>query len=527
MTEESKTEELKNPPVEYEDGSTMPFNTRTGSMEIRTVGDLMYLSKIFAKTDMVPDAYKGKPASIFVAATTGFRVGFTDILMSLQSIAVVNGNPSIYGKGALGLIKRSGKLTKHVECFILPDKTQVDHYNGPKDLGDWPDELTAVCEMVRENGDPVRGMFSVADAKRMGKWNKTSKSGRRTVWQNHPAQMLMWRARHKVFDQDWSDVLCGLLPYEVAIDMVPLDKEGAEATTYVPKGDTYEMQDEQNDEEYTPGEQEQKIYTNEDVIDDFKVIFKTEHFPMMDTFLELVSANSDQTVEETMRDALDDIKVFGMMYGEWSAAQKKAEDEQSQEEESPFQDVPPEQDEIQDNGNNKDYNPEPEEEPESSKAKPKVPVTGASFYEKPEGGAHSPFRQEWNLKNKSNFIAYILKNKSKFEECKIHNPDDYQAAQDKFKKFYPDKMWPIFPVDKDLEDKSTLAEVKPGMIRLFTNSDELSPEQKQYKMRALYPYEYDLAIKKLKFDRNNLGPSAINVIERVICDVLKGEVTDD
>lgn len=600
MTDEAKNDtaekanESPNLPIQYEGGSTIPFDVKTGSMQIRTVGDLIFLCKIFAKTNMVPDCYKRKPDAIFVAATTGFRVGFTDILMALQSIAVVNGNPSIYGKGALGLIKRSNKLTSHVEVFQLADGTQVDHYNGPADLSEWDDGITAICEMTRENGKPARGMFSVADAKRMGKWNKPTDKGYNTVWMNHPCDMLMWRARHKVFDKDWSDVMCGLLPYEIAIDMEPIDSDGG--VTYVPKGDTYVQEGEVS----MSDEQPEKVNTPHP----FDEMFKADQFPEMDTFIDLVATNSEQSVEQTKDEAMQSHAAFEETYHKWyaQAFPEGPKKEPEGEEESPFQDPETDPNEIQENGNNKDYNPEEKqsldpqlivqkffsnryegraeefepaferylsylindlkhtvqtvadgmvknepgffeafeswkdtldlndqekEGPESSKEKAKVPEEKtdevSDFYAQPEQGL-SKFRQEWNLKTKKNFSAYVFEDVSKWERARIEAPKDYKRGKEKFEKFYPDKVWPVSTGSVSIADDTTVKPVQPGMRHLFTDSDDLTPEDKHAKMLHWYPKELEQSLGELKFKDDNLGPGAVNVLEFRICDILKARL---
>jgi hypothetical protein len=568
MTEEAKNdtaEEAKNLPVAYT-GNDIPIVK--GNIEIRTVGDLVYLSKILAKTDMVPEAYKGKPDSIFVAHSLGMQVGFKSILASLQSIAVVNGNPSIWGKGALGLLKQSGQLTKHVEVFQLADGTQVDHYNGPADLDEWDDGITAICEMTRGDGEPTRGMFSVADAKRMGKWNKPTKKGYRTVWMNHPTDMIMWRARHKVIDKDWADIMCGLMPYEIAIDMEPINSEGA--ITYVPKGDTYV----QKTPDVTENEQSEKVNTPHP----FDDMFEADKFPEMDTFIDLVATNSEQSVEQTKDEAMQSHAAFEETYHKWYA---QAFPEGPKEEESPFQDPGKDPNEIQENGNNKDYNPEEKQsldpqfivqkffsnryegraeefepafekylsylindlqhtvktiadgmvknepgffeafeawknttdaqdqekkEPESSKEEVKVPTEEtdevSDFYAQPEQGL-SKFRQEWNLKNTKNFSAYVFEDVSKWERAKIEAPKDYKRGKAKFEKFYPDKVWPVSTGSASIQDEKTVKPVQPGMRHLFTDSEDLTSEDKHAKMLHWYQFRIcDILKARLKGGNN-------------------------
>lgn len=121
-----------------------------------------------------------------VAILQGLEVGMTP-MNALQSIAVINGRPTIYGDGAIGLIRASGLMEWMEEKFVGEG-----------------DDLKAVCTVKRKGEPrPVSGEFSMADAKKAQLLGKTG------PWQTYPRRMLQMRARWPLRDV-FADVLKGL-----------------------------------------------------------------------------------------------------------------------------------------------------------------------------------------------------------------------------------------------------------------------------------------------------------------------------
>src|SRR5262245_9970035 len=61
------------------------------------------LAQLLSKSNLVPEDFRGKPENVLVALQLGAEVGFPP-MQALQSIAVINGRPSIWGDGFLALI---------------------------------------------------------------------------------------------------------------------------------------------------------------------------------------------------------------------------------------------------------------------------------------------------------------------------------------------------------------------------------------------------------------------------------------
>jgi hypothetical protein len=114
------------------------------------------------------------------------EVGLTP-MAALQSIAVVNGRPSVWGDGAIGLVRSSGLLEEFEE--------------GLKGEGD---SRIAFCRVRRRGEDPLERTFSWDDAKKAGLTTKTG------PWQAYPNRMLVMRASAFALRDAFADVLRGL-----------------------------------------------------------------------------------------------------------------------------------------------------------------------------------------------------------------------------------------------------------------------------------------------------------------------------
>lgn len=157
------------------------------------------IANAIVKSGMAPRGVETAEQAM-VTIMHGMEVGMTP-MMALQSIANINGRPSIYGDGALGLVQSSGLMEWHKE-----------YYDGTEGS----DAYKAVCEVKRRNDKEVkRGEFSVADAK---KANLFGKSG---PWQQYLKRMLKMRARGFALRDGFSDVLRGLHIAEEAQDIAP------------------------------------------------------------------------------------------------------------------------------------------------------------------------------------------------------------------------------------------------------------------------------------------------------------------
>lgn len=170
------------------------------SLEPATLQEAMTFAGMLARSTMVPRDFQGKPENVIVAIQWGREIGLGP-LQALQNIAVINGRPSVWGDAMLALVRGSGI------CAFVRETIAGDGEN-----------MVATCLAARkgEEEHPIKGEFSVADAKKAGLWSKTG------PWTQYPKRMLQLRARGFALRDAFPDVLRGVISAEEAAD-IPAD----------------------------------------------------------------------------------------------------------------------------------------------------------------------------------------------------------------------------------------------------------------------------------------------------------------
>ena len=167
----------------------------TTGLALATFDDAFRFAKMVSGSEFAPKDFKGKPESCLLAIQHGSEVGLSP-MQSLQSIAVINGRPTIWGDAALALVQ-SSPVCEYVCEWLEGDG----------------DNLAAVCEAKRQGyPSPSVSRFSVADAKKAGLWGKSG------PWTQYPQRMLTLRARGFALRNAFADALRGLITAEEARD---------------------------------------------------------------------------------------------------------------------------------------------------------------------------------------------------------------------------------------------------------------------------------------------------------------------
>lgn len=153
-------------------------------------GDLanaMPVAKMLAESELVPKAFKGKPADILIAGAMGARLG-VDLFTALSGIASINGRPSVYGDLMLAVCMNHPAFEDCLEVF-----------EGKP----YEDTFTAICTAKRKGREPVVRRFSVIEAKEASLWKKAG------PWTATPQRMLQMRARAFALRDTFTDALAG------------------------------------------------------------------------------------------------------------------------------------------------------------------------------------------------------------------------------------------------------------------------------------------------------------------------------
>jgi hypothetical protein len=162
---------------------------------LNSLDEAFRFAQAVAASPFVPKGME-KPGDILVALQAGAEMGLSP-MQALQSLAIVNGRPSIYGDAALALVRKSGLMTGYSQ-----------------QLTGEGEQRRAVVKCKRGDEEYIQE-FSVADAKRAGLWGKAG------PWTQHPDRMLQFRARGFILRDAFGDVLKGLRTTEEAQDIPP------------------------------------------------------------------------------------------------------------------------------------------------------------------------------------------------------------------------------------------------------------------------------------------------------------------
>lgn len=176
------------------------------SLTPTSIDEAMRFADMLSKSALVPKDYQGNPANCVIAMQWGMEIGLQP-LQAMQSIAVINGRPAIWGDAMIALVKGSGLLERIVE-----------------DVGD----TVATCTVKRRGEVEVSRTFSMEDAKKAGL------AGKQGPWSQYPKRMMQMRARAWALRDVFPDVLRGVFVAEEAQDLpkeCDITAEGETLTT--------------------------------------------------------------------------------------------------------------------------------------------------------------------------------------------------------------------------------------------------------------------------------------------------------
>src|SRR3990167_8130183 len=176
----------------------------------QTWSELYNYAKEISQTDFVPNDLRGKPGSVLAAWQFGPEIGLAP-MAALQSIAVINGRPSLWGDGALAIV-RSNPLCEYIHD-LAPDQALEKGYGE--------------CTVKRRDDEvPITRRFTKAMAEQAGLWGGKSKDPDKKKfepWFLYPGRMLQMRARAWAMRDAIPEALRGISIREEVEDIEPRD----------------------------------------------------------------------------------------------------------------------------------------------------------------------------------------------------------------------------------------------------------------------------------------------------------------
>lgn len=162
----------------------------TGTLQPRNYGEAIEVAKLFAHSGMLPKQYEGNPGAVLVAMQMGADLGLSP-MSALQSIAVINGRPSLWGDAMLAVVMAH-------RDFVDISETEGDGW--------------ARCIVKRRGRSQTDRVFTLEDAK------KAQLLGKQGPWSQYPKRMLQLRARGFALRDAFPDALRGIISSEEARD---------------------------------------------------------------------------------------------------------------------------------------------------------------------------------------------------------------------------------------------------------------------------------------------------------------------
>jgi hypothetical protein len=173
----------------------IPFGV--GGLTPTTFQEAWSFANALAKSTIVPDRFRNKPADCFIAMEYAANLRVPTLTL-MKHFMVVNGSPAIWGDLMLAIVMNHPQYEYH---------KRFTRGSG--------DQREGVFEIKRKGHELHIQTFSVADAKRAELWLNPKKD----PWLKYGERMLEWRAQGWGCRDKFPDALCGLISVEEARDI--------------------------------------------------------------------------------------------------------------------------------------------------------------------------------------------------------------------------------------------------------------------------------------------------------------------
>ena len=172
------------------------------SLTPQSLDEALRFAEVLAQSSIVPKDFQGNPGNILVAVQWGMELGLQP-MQAMQSIAVINGRPALWGDAVIALVRSSPA------CEYIYE-TDDGH--------------TATIRVKRRGEEEQVRTFSMDDAKAAGLAGKTG------PWTQYPKRMRQMRARAFALRDVFPDVLRGM-PIAEEVQVIPTEKDMSRAKT--------------------------------------------------------------------------------------------------------------------------------------------------------------------------------------------------------------------------------------------------------------------------------------------------------
>lgn len=173
-------------------------------------------AEIMAKSDIIPEHYRGKPSNVFIALNTAYRLNI-DPLQIMQNTYVVRGKLGMSSAFAISLANKSGFLASGIRY---------------KKDGEGNTLRVTACAKLKSNGEEISFEIGMKEAIAEG-WVEKPGSKYKTL----PELMLMYRSATLLIRTHIPEVLNGMHTTEELED-VKISQESSKVNILERKLDT-------------------------------------------------------------------------------------------------------------------------------------------------------------------------------------------------------------------------------------------------------------------------------------------------
>jgi len=194
-----------------------PTASAVATVGEREFGTIQRQADTLSRSDIIPKAYRGRPANIIAAALVGRQYGW-DPMTSMRYGHVVEGNYDVKPEAMLGLIRRAGhsvRFEEHRSDNIA--KCGVTAHGKRHDTGDEDSASFLISDAVRAR------LCRITDD---GKIRARSKQDNPLPWEQYPLDMCQWRAVGRLVRRLFSDIGVGIYTATEFTELV--DDDGVE-----------------------------------------------------------------------------------------------------------------------------------------------------------------------------------------------------------------------------------------------------------------------------------------------------------
>lgn len=211
MSEDTKNEIVKKP--------AHVGVSESGYLQATDIEGRFRIARTLFESKMVPKSYTDAYQTL-AGMEFAIELGLKPF-QGLRNIAMINGNPTIWGELPLALARKTGELESIEEFLIDKQYNRISLANKNLDAPHWG----AICQIKRKNNPMTEAFFTMDDAQRAGLLSRAS-----SPWVTYPKIMLARRARSQALKTAFADALAGTAIAEYDHNYLPDGPEARDVT---------------------------------------------------------------------------------------------------------------------------------------------------------------------------------------------------------------------------------------------------------------------------------------------------------